>query len=380
MNRRERLMATLRGEPVDRPAVSFYDLNGLFPDPDDPDPFNVTNDPSWAPLYALTHERTDRIVSCHHAIRNAGPGPWTELTTTETWTDEEGSRFSTTTIRAGNRALTQRSKQTRDVMTVWTLEHLLKDVEDFEAWLALPEQEFKGTVDPTPVLDVEARLGDSGIALIDTADPLCCVAPLFEMGTYTIIAMTEPKLMHRALEKVARWLLPQVEAVARACPGRAWRIYGPEYASPPYLPPNLFDEYVVRYVTPMVDAIHRHGGFARIHSHGHLKDILDHIARTGAMGLDPIEPPPIQGDVELGYVRERHGRQFVLFGNIEQSDIEFLPADQFAVKVQRAVREGTAGEGRGFVLMPSASPYGRNITDLTLCNYETMVGCVEAMR
>lgn len=33
MDRRDRLMATLRGETVDRPAVSFYELNGLDQNP-----------------------------------------------------------------------------------------------------------------------------------------------------------------------------------------------------------------------------------------------------------------------------------------------------------------------------------------------------------
>ena len=39
------------------------------------------------------------------------------------------------------------------------------------------------------------------------------------------------------------------EAVAKALPGRLWRIYGPEYAAPPYLPPRLFQpEAMLRHV------------------------------------------------------------------------------------------------------------------------------------
>ena len=37
MTRRERLMATMRGEPVDRLAVSFYEINGLDEDDNDPE-------------------------------------------------------------------------------------------------------------------------------------------------------------------------------------------------------------------------------------------------------------------------------------------------------------------------------------------------------
>ena len=90
------------------------------------------------------------------------------------------------------------------------------------------------------------------------------------------------------------------------------------------------------------------------------------------MGLDPIEPPP-QGDVSLAYVRECYGKDLVLFGNLEASDIENCPTDQFETKVQQALTEGTSGHGRGFVLMPSACPYGRKLSTLALKNYEKIL-------
>jgi hypothetical protein len=108
-----------------------------------------------------------------------------------------------------------------------------------------------------------------------------------------------------------------------------------------------------------------------------VKNILDMIAGMGADALDPIEPPP-QGDVTLREVRQRYGRQLVLFGNLEISDIELVPAAQFSELVKRALDEGTAGEGRGFVLLPSASPCGRNVSPVTLRNYDTMIRLVEA--
>ena len=81
--------------------------------------------------------------------------------------------------------------------------------------------------------------------------------------------------------------------------------------------------------------------------------------------------------MQLAYVREKYGRQFLLFGNLEVSDIENLPPEQFREKVARALREGTAGEGRGFVLMPSACPYGRKLSPRALKNYEIMVEMTE---
>jgi len=377
MTRRERLMASLKGEPVDRPPVSFYEIDGLRQDETRDDPFNIYTDPSWKPALELARERSDRIVMTGVGFGGAPPDPVAELTNVET-RDEGRCRLTRRTIRAGQRELTVETKLDPDVDTFWTTTHMLKDADDLRAWIDLPERTFGGEPNVERVFDVEKRLGDSGIAMIDTGDPLCAVAELFSMGDFTIIAMTERDLFREALDKAARMIQPRVEAVARALPGRLWRIYGPEYATPPYLPPELFAEYVTRYDTPMVEAIQRHGGFARIHSHGRLRDVMDHIAATGCTGLDPVEPPP-QGDVSLRWVRENYGRQMTLFGNLEASDLENLSADEFERKVARAVEEGTAGEGRGFVLMPSACPTGRKLSERALGNYERMIEFVEKL-
>ncbi len=380
MTRRERLLATLRGEPVDRPPFNFYEINGMQ-GRDARDPFNIYSDPSWHPLLDLAAEKTDRLVLCNVPFKTpaAGPRGWNPMPeregTTERTVDADGNALTVFTLQAGKRTLTQRTTRNRDINTVWTTEHLLKDEEDFKAWLSLPEDQTPpGEVDAQAIADLETGLGDSGLVMLDTGDPLCGVAPLFDMATYTVIALTERRLFHQALQRTARRLYPRIEAASRALPGRLWRIYGPEYASPPYLPPALFAEYVTEYVRPMVDLIHRHGGYARVHSHGRLKDILDFICATGCDGLDPIEPPG-QGDVELAYVREHYGRQLVLFGNLEASDIENLPTPAFETKVRRALAEGPGG--RGFVLMPSACPYGRRLSPLALANYRAMVRCVE---
>jgi hypothetical protein len=192
------------------------------------------------------------------------------------------------------------------------------------------------------------------------------------MEDYTVIAFSEPVLFHQLLEKFARVLHRRTEIVAREFPGQLWRIYGPEYASEPFLPTRLFEEYVVRYTGPMIATIRQHGGFARVHCHGHIRKLLPHFVQMGAAAIDPIEPPP-QGDITLAEVRRDYGRELVLFGNIEITDIENLPPAQFEKVVAQTLREGTTGPGKGFVLLPSAAPYGRTISPTTLANYETMV-------
>jgi hypothetical protein len=371
---KERLQAIAAGRPVDRIPVNFYEIDGFTQNPDDPDPFNIYSHPSWRPLLQLAREKTDVMANFGINIRHQGVTvdlmPHHLLTVSVSQNEE--IRETITGLRVGAKTLTSRHVVERDIDTSWCTEHLIKDLDDFKSWLELPDFDLIGEADIAPALDMEARIGEHGVILIGTPDPLCLIAQTMDMATYTIIAMTEPGLFQQALDRAARYLYWRTEKIAAAMPGRFWRIYGPEYASPPYLPPSLFYKYVVGYDRIMTEIIHRHQGFARIHSHGRLRGILEFIVETGCDGLDPIEPPP-QGDMELSAVRQSCGRDLVLFGNLEASDIENLPEPAFREKVRIAIAEGRAEDGRGFVLQPSASPYGRILSPNAMRNYEAII-------
>jgi hypothetical protein len=383
MTSRERLMATLRGEAVDRPAVNFYEIGGFDVDPSDPDEFNVYHDPSWRPLLELAETRTD-LIRMRSAVRSrswdpqtANPGAQSEAKLLQIDKYVEGQWHCTrTTIRTGGRTLSKTMRRSPEVDTTWTTEHLLKNVDDLRAYLEVPDEFFAEEIDVAKLQEDDARVGDRGIVMVDTEDPICAAASLFSMEDFLTVALTEPVFFHRLLEKLSRPLYARTERVSGAFPGHLWRIYGPEYAAEPFLPPRLFKEYVVRYTEPMVTAIQKHGGFARVHCHGRLNAILDLICEMGADGTDPIEPPP-HGDVSLEYVRRKYGDRLVLFGNIELADLESMEPTAFERLVRGTLADGTRGPGRGFVLMPSAAPNGRQITSRILKNYETMVRLAE---
>ncbi len=380
MSRRERLMATLRGKPVDRPAVNFYEVGGFQVDPSDPDELNVYNDPSWKSLLRLAEEQTD-LIRMRSPVKPRSHEATSGKSDSETCRDEffrtekyveKGCRFTSTILKIGGRNMTALRRRSPEVDTIWTVEHLLKNPEDLKAYLELPGEVFAEDVDVTSLVEEDRELGESGIIMVDTEDPICAAASLFSMENFTVIALTEQKLFHRLLEKLSRHIQARTEKTAKAFPGHLWRIYGPEYATEPYLPPNLFKEYVVRYTGPMVKAIGEHGGFARIHCHGRIRAVLDYIVEMGAAAIDPIEPPP-HGDVELEYVRREYGRELVLFGNLEIADIENSEPNDFEKIVEKALIDGTSGEGKGFVLMPSSAPTGREITHRMMTNYQTMI-------
>jgi hypothetical protein len=375
-------MATLRGQPVDRPAVNFYEIGGFAVDPSDPDPNNIYNDPSWQPLLQLAEEQTD-IIRMRSPVKLRSYDveltpetlsinhPHDEFFRVKKWT-ENGRRFVHTTLKIAGRTMTSLTRRDPEIDTVWTLEHLLKSSDDLMAYLELPDEVFNEEIHIDNLLRDDKELAERGIVMIDTEDPICAAASLFSMEDFTIIALTEQKLFHSLLEKLSRHIYARTEKTAKAFPGHLWRIYGPEYATEPYLPPQLFKEYVVRYTGPMVETIQKYDGFARIHCHGRLRAVLDYIVQMGADAIDPVEPPPY-GDVSLEYVRSKYGKELVLFGNIEIADIENTEPRQFEKIVQKTLIDGAAGQGRGFVLMPSSAPNGRIVTPTVMANYETMV-------
>jgi uroporphyrinogen-III decarboxylase len=386
MTRRERLLATMKGEPVDRPAVNFYEIGGFLVDPDDPDEYNIYNSPSWRPLLELAENETD-IVRLVSPVRAQSHLSWDGSTNTgirsryvteKVW-EENGSRFTRQTFRIGGKELTSVTRRDKNLDTVWTVEYLIKTIDDVKLYLELPDEIFEEKIDINHLSEVEKKLDDKGIIMIDTEDPVCAVAALFSLEDFSVFAYTEESLCHRLLEKHALYLHRRTEKVAREFPGRLWRIYGPEYVTEPLLPATLFQDYVVKYTGPMVRQIKDNGGMVRIHSHGKIKNVVEYFVQMGADATDPVEPPP-HGDAELRFLREKYGRHLVLFGNIEISDIEHLPSDRFREVVRKALEDGTSGEGRGFVLTPTSAPYGRNISEQTFRNYGIMIEEAKKMR
>ncbi len=139
----------------------------------------------------------------------------------ESW--EEGDyRITRTTVTVAGQTMTETTRRDRDLDTVWTTEHLLKDTDDLKAYLKIPDEAFVESVDVSPLEAEEAELGEKGIVMVDTEDPLCAAAALFSMEDYTIIALTEPALFHRLLEKHAQRIHQRTEQVSLT--GLVWLV------------------------------------------------------------------------------------------------------------------------------------------------------------
>lgn len=358
MTGRERLLATLQRKPVDRVPISTYELT----------PFGPWNWPleelSYQPLMQLIRERTDALPLWGAWMPSS---PQDIPADHETWQEGEFN-VTRTTLHTPKGDLTTVSKETPAVKTVWTVEHLCKSEDDVEKYLSIPYHPMP--VDASGFASLNEEVGEHGIVLCDTGDAVGNIAGLFEFGEFTVFAMTEPALIRalcdRAHERVMHVLCGMLDA---GC-GPLYRIWGPEYCTPPYLPPSAFGEFVVPYVTEMVELIHRYGCYARIHSHGKIAQVLDQIVATGADAIDPVEPPP-DGDIALAEVKARYGDALVLFGNMELKYLEQETPAEIDARV-KVMMDEAKGEG-GFVLMPTAAPINVPLSPRTEANYRAFI-------
>jgi hypothetical protein len=361
MTSTDRLLAVLRGAIPDRVPISTYELVGW-----NPGSFE-NRQPSYRALMDFIRETTDCLYMTHVPIPNLRAGE-VEVRT-ETW-DDGDQHCRRETIHAPGRALTTVTSKSDDVNTRWTREPLLKDLDDLDAWVARPWE--PGEPDFGPLEKAWADLaGTKGLPLVSFADPLCAVCSAFEFGAFTVLAITDTDAIQRALDAMHERL---VETLRRLLAGPVehvvFRLVGAEYASPPYLPPELFRRFVTGYNTEYTRMIQEAGGFARLHCHGRVGRLLDQIREMGVDGLDPVEPPP-DGDVDVAGVKATIGDRVCLMGGIELKHLEVADGAFIEQLVRDTMAQGKPG-GR-FVIMPTAAPINIPLRPQTEENYRRFI-------
>ena len=360
MTSRERLLRTLRREPVDRVPISTYELVGY-----NPDSFENTA-PSYRRLMDVVRAETDCIYMWSWE-------PWPDCALWEHRCEEEadGALVTRSRLRTPKGDLTRTARFRPGVHTVWNTEHLLKDVWDIDRFLSvLPElyrvDEAKVRAAREGHAGATERVGERGIVMTDGSDPSLFVAELFEFGLFTTMCFEHHDKILELLDAFTQPVLDVARATAECGFGPMVRLYGPEYFTPPYLPPSFFEEMVLPGLTETTRILREAGLFVRVHCHGRIREALPMFIASGAQGTDPIEPPP-DGDITLRAVKEQYGDRLVLFGNTELKLLEQGTPEQ----IDNAVREqmDAAKAGGGYVLMPTASPINEPLSPVTERNY-----------
>ncbi|OGF45535.1 MAG: hypothetical protein A2452_10215 [Candidatus Firestonebacteria bacterium RIFOXYC2_FULL_39_67] len=360
MTSKERLHCILKGNIPDRVPVSTYELNGW-----NFDSFE-NKEPSYKKLMDLVREKTDCLYMSSVSFDNSYIG---KNTIVENKT-EGISTISNIIIKTPEGDIKRTTRVDSNVYTTWNLEHFLKTDEDLKRYMSIPDTQEKP--DCSRLFEIEKKLGDKGMILLSIEDPICVAAELFEFGEFTIRALTQTEDIVKLLDKLYFSQLEHLKDILKQIKNRGYlfRICGPEYATPPYLSPEYFHDFVCKYDKEFIRLIKESGNFARIHSHGKIARVFDHILEMAPDGLDPIEAPH-NGDILLKEAKERSKGKLCLFGNIQLRDLENAKPGEMENIVKDCMKD--AKEGGRYVIMPTAAPINVPLSPITARNYEIFI-------
>ena len=368
MTSRERLMAAISSKKADRVPISTYELAG----------YNTlafeNNDPSYKKLMDAIREKTDCVCmwgqgSDCRAACSSYPAQ------IDVFTEKNGAcTESRLTLRTPKGDLTSTRRVYDNVRTVWQTERWCKTARDVDKYLSIPFEPV--AYNDSDYVRIRSEVGDRGIIMDSLPDPACLAMELMEFGEATVWAMTETKHFAKTIDELHRRNMVNIENMLKSRTVDLYRIYGPEYLTPPYLPPEYFSRFVTPYLKEMTELIHKYGGLVRIHSHGKIKKVIDEIISCGADALDPCEAPP-DGDITLRELKERVGGRMCLFGNIQLKALEYADVHEIQ-EIARACMD-EAKNGGGYVIMPTTAPINTPLSPKTEENYiafiETALEC-----
>jgi uroporphyrinogen-III decarboxylase len=367
---RRRLLTAISGGTPDRVPINTYEMAGR----NSRDWYN--NQPSYRGLMDFIRAHTDCITN------------WLPRAATDRYTCEERFLCSDYPVEIDSQAetvgefrrvthichtpkgdLRSITQSEPNVHTTWNVEHWCKSTADVDKALSVPYG--PAIYDASDLPRVLAELGDHGLVMATIGDPAYLAAELMSFQDFTMWAFAETDHFARTVEIVAERVMENLRRQLDCCVLDFYRLVGPEYFTPPYLPPEMFRRFIVPHVTKMVRLIHERGSRVRLHCHGNIGKVLDMILETGCDGMDPCEPPP-DGDIELDEVKRRcQARGVSVWGNIELKLLEQGTPNQIRAEVGKIMSQAKAGGG--FVLTSTASPINIPLSPQTEENYKVLI-------
>ncbi|MFC1960190.1 uroporphyrinogen decarboxylase family protein [Chloroflexota bacterium] len=247
-----------------------------------------------------------------------------------------------------------------------------REIADIEKALSIPYEPF------TPPLDewnrAAGELGDAGLMMGDFGTAIAVLYHACNTEDFCVWSLTELEtlkhfvsVMHERSQQTMHYLLENGV-------GPVWFLVGSEFVIPPLVSPTVFEHLVAPFDGQLIDMIHDYDGYAIVHHHGNINQLLEGIADMGANAIHPIEAAT-QGDCSMSDAKRRVGDRVCLIGSVQYGDIQLSTEEDIEAQVRQTMID--AGVGGGLILAPTAGPYETTITANTTANY---IRFIEASR
>jgi uroporphyrinogen-III decarboxylase len=242
-----------------------------------------------------------------------------------------------------------------DRHSTWVLQPLIKEKKDIEliaAYMTYP-------VCDVPAINERAEAwGQRGLF----RGHICCFDGFGQpgnwqdaaciVGTEKLIMATfeDPLWVHELLSILQKRKLHYIHSLK----GAKYDLLelGGGDASTTVISPDIFNEFVAPYDTPMIAAAHEAGQRIVYHTCGGMMPILEDIAAMQPDAMETFTPPAMGGDVNLAEAKKRIGDKVCMIGGFDQFHFFTGCTPEATRREVRRCFEAAGGDG-GFILSPS---------------------------
>lgn len=364
---RDRILRTISGQPVDR--IPIYSPVRWTPLAAEPEPGDWKAQENHRVLVSLAAQHCDFFVRLAIPERTPIGGTQDEFNSTqrgifeqrfflippecvrarEEEGEDDGPTYTRYTVDTPKGCLTSMEAVTPGVDSVWMIEPLIKNAEDARKMMSVPYRFDQP--DLTGFLAARDRLGDRGVAVLSLSSPLAMVSRMMDFQMFLEWTITERPLIDRMIQMAQERIAERLRYALQGGAGPIVRFSGCEQATPPLMSNRFFEEFIVKYESPLWRMVREAGRILSVHCHGKVGTVIDRFVDLGAQLLDPVEPPP-QGDIEIGEAKRRAARgPMTLLGNIELSMLGSCSEDQVEHEVRKAICEG----GRKYFILGASA-------------------------
>lgn len=337
MNSRERIMASLKGEDVDRiawsPCIDGYFLEKV----DQVDGFRKIG------ADAMLRHLFNYIGNPPFRISFPVPGktmPWT--TDTKKVGDETEITYTTPVG-----SLVERVKKNPQSDNIpWTTRRRIETVEDVKTLTWMCEQ---GEFVPIPQLFemAEKRIGDDGVTTISILG-----TPLFwllngeaEIDTFWYLYFDHTEEVEALFEAAHRMTKRMCTAVAE---GVGEVVIQYENLSSSLCSPKIWQMYAPRWIEEYADILHAGDKIYLQHDCGHLLAFGDELGKIALDGFVDVATPPTGTLPDLKTARELWGPDKLIMGGIDATAQVELEPEEMKDYTREVIKN--MGDGRRMVL------------------------------
>lgn len=358
----QRLERCLRGEPTDRVPIwmlynAIYQVNPWYP--------NYFNIPSYASVVKKVMETTDIFQrywfspGIFYSDLNAAKK------STTVWRDQ-GYRMFETKLETPMGELVAFSRRTNEGR--FEEKPLISDIDDLEKILSIPYKPF--CPDLSDFRNIRTELGTRGLMMVNLCDPLSLLYFHCRTENLLVWTATEAESLTHFLDEIHNRLMIHLDYLLNEGIGPVFFIVGSEFAAPPMVSPRTFNTLVAKYQKPIIERIHKYGGYAIIHHHGAARRILDQLVELEPDGIHPLESPPV-GDTPMELGKQILGGKACLVGNLQYDTVINGSAEQIKHDLQELFNAWKPG-GR-FIFALSAGPYMQELTPQAIDNHLALI-------